>query len=202
MIALVDYGIGNLRSVENALRSVGAEVEITSDPNLMADAEKVVLPGVGAFGDGMAYLAQNGLVEPIKQIVRQGKPLLGICLGMQLLFENSEEHSSTQGLGLLPGHVRAFPPGELKIPQIGWNRILPVRDSALLAGLPDPAYTYFNHGFYCDARDEDTAAVCDYGVRFSAVVQRASLMGVQFHPEKSQKIGLQILQNFVRMSHE
>ncbi len=202
MIALVDYGIGNLRSVANALQHVGAQIEVTSDPLVLAQAEKIVLPGVGAFGDGMAYLAEYGLVEPLRQLAGEGRPLLGICLGMQLLFEESEEHGSNAGLGLLPGRVLAFPPGDLKIPQIGWNEILPERDSPLLAGLPAPAYAYFNHGFYCNALPEDTVASCEYGVRFSAVVQRGSLMGMQFHPEKSQQVGLQLLQNFVRMNHE
>jgi len=198
VIALVDYGIGNLRSVANALRFAGAEVQVTSDPALLADAEKIVLPGVGAFGDGMAYLAQYGLVEPVRQQAEAGKPLLGICLGMQLLFEESEEHGAFQGLGLLPGRVRAFPPGELKVPQIGWNAVEPRQPSVLLEDLPQPAYAYFNHGFYCDALPADTIAACEYGVHFAAVVQRGNLMGVQFHPEKSQQVGLQLLRNFVR----
>ncbi|MBN1265292.1 MAG: imidazole glycerol phosphate synthase subunit HisH [Anaerolineales bacterium] len=199
MIALVDYGIGNLRSVANALRYVGAEVEVTSDPAVLSNAEKIVLPGVGAFGDGMAFLAEYGLVQPLKELVSNGKFLLGICLGMQLLFEKGEEHGATAGLGLLPGRVRAFPPGDLKIPQIGWNEILPNGESTLLSGLPQPAYAYFNHGYYCDALPEDTAASCEYGVRFCAVAERNNLMGVQFHPEKSQQAGLQLLQNFVRL---
>jgi len=198
VIALVDYGIGNLRSVANALRHVGADVLVTSEPEKLAESEKIVLPGVGAFGDGMAFLDQYGLVEPIKDLAAAGKPLLGICLGMQLLFEESEEHGSNNGLGLLPGRVRAFPRGSLKIPQIGWNKILPERTSSLLDSLPEPAYAYFNHGYYCEALPQDTAASCEYGVRFCAVVQRDNLMGVQFHPEKSQQVGLQLLRNFVR----
>lgn len=197
MIALLDYGIGNLRSVEKALAAVGARVHQTSDPQEMRAAEKVVLPGVGAFGDGMAGLEERGLVEPLRRAAARGKPLLGICLGMQLLFEGSEEHGEYEGLGLLPGWVRRFPAGELKIPQTGWNRILPVQETALLAGVGGGEYAYFNHSYYCDAQAEHTLAETEYGIRYASVVGRGSLYGAQFHPEKSQHVGLTILRNFV-----
>ncbi len=197
MIALVDYGIGNLYSVAKALAAVGAQVETTSSAERILAAEKVVLPGVGAFGDGMAGLQARGLVEVIKEIVARGTPLLGICVGMQLLFEESEEDGPIAGLALLPGRVRRFATPGLKIPQTGWNRLLLTRPSPLLDDLPAGAYAYFNHSYYCDAEPADTLAETEYGVRFSSAVGRGRLYGVQFHPEKSQRVGLAILRNFV-----
>jgi glutamine amidotransferase len=197
MIALVDYGIGNLHSVAKALAAVGAAVEITSDPQRILGAEKVVLPGVGAFGDGMAGLQARGLVEVIEALVARQTPLLGICVGMQVLFEESEEDGPTPGLGLLPGRVRRFATPGLKVPQTGWNRLLPLRTSPLLEDLPTGAYVYFNHSYFCEAATEDTLAETQYGLPFSSVVGRGRLYGVQFHPEKSQRVGLAILRNFV-----
>ena len=197
MTALVDYGIGNLYSVAKALAAVGAQVETTSSAERILAAEKVVLPGVGAFGDGMAGLQARGLVEVIKEIVARGTPLLGICVGMQLLFEESEEDGPIAGLALLPGRVRRFATPGLKIPQTGWNRLLLTRPSPLLDDLPAGAYAYFNHSYYCDAEPADTLAETEYGVRFSSAVGRGRLYGVQFHPEKSQRVGLAILRNFV-----
>jgi glutamine amidotransferase len=199
MIALIDYGIGNLRSVEKAFESLGAEVLITSDVHTILGAERVVLPGVGAFGDGMQGLQAIGLVEPLKDLVARRTPVLGICLGMQLLFEESEEHGRTSGLGLLPGKVRRFESSALKVPQTGWNLLIKERQSDLLQGLANDAYAYFNHSYYCDAASEDMLASADYGVRFAAVVGRDNLYGVQFHPEKSQQVGLKILQNFLEL---
>ena len=196
MIALVDYGIGNLRSVEKALRTVTEEVQLTSDPTVVLAADKVVLPGVGAFGDGMLGLKERGLVEPLREIVDAGKPLLAICVGMQLLFEWSNEMGVHEGLGLLPGRVRRFESKELKVPQTGWNQIHPTRSSPLLDGLESNAYAYFNHAYYCEATPEDTLAYTDYGGRYSSVIASGHLYGVQFHPEKSQRVGLAILRNF------
>lgn len=197
MIALVDYDLGNLRSVEKALETIGADVRLTSDPKVILAAEKVVLPGVGAFGDGMAGLRRYRLVEVIQEIVRRETPLLGICVGMQLLFEVGEEHGLHQGLGILPGHVLRFATSELKVPQTGWNQLLPTRQTVLLEGLLPNDYAYFNHGYYCDAAPGDTLAQTEYGVRYASVVGRGRLYGVQFHPEKSQRVGMTILRNFV-----
>ncbi|MFL5801880.1 MAG: imidazole glycerol phosphate synthase subunit HisH [Roseiflexaceae bacterium] len=197
MIALVDYDLGNLRSVEKALETIGADVQLTSDPEVILAAEKVVLPGVGAFGDGMVGLRRYGLIEVVQEVVGRGTPLLGICVGMQVLFEEGEEHGRHQGLGLLPGRVRHFETAELKVPQTGWNQILPARETMLLDGLLPGDYAYFNHGYYCDAAPDDTLAQTEYGVRYASVVGRGRLYGVQFHPEKSQRVGMTILRNFV-----
>ncbi len=197
MITLVDYGIGNLRSVEKAFNAVGVEVNITSAPEVVLAAEKIVLPGVGAFGDGMAGLEERGLVQPIKDLVGRGTSLLGICLGMQLLFEESEEHGRFAGLGFLPGKVRRFNIPNLIIPHTGWNRILVERSNPLLHGLPPDSYAYFNHSYYCEVQSEDVLAYTDYGLRYGSVVGRGSIYGAQFHPEKSQHVGLLILRNFV-----
>jgi glutamine amidotransferase len=198
VIALIDYGIGNLRSVEKALAAVGAEVQLTSAPEVIRAADRVVLPGVGAFGDGMAGLRQRGLEAVIETVLQEGKALLGICLGMQLLFEVSYELGEHRGLGLLPGEVRKFERGDLKVPQTGWNQVRTEKDSPLLSGLAPNSYAYFNHSYYCEpANREDILASSEYGVRYAAVVGRGRLYGVQFHPEKSQAVGLQILRNFV-----
>ena len=198
MIALVDYGIGNLRSVEKALETVGADVRLTSDPDVILAAEQIVLPGVGAFGDGMAGLLARGLEAPIRSVIRQGVPFLGICVGMQLLFEESEELGRHTGLGILPGRVIRFSDNGLKTPQTGWNQLEIAVTSPLLDGLKTGDYAYFNHSYYCGAEDQDQVlARTDYGVRYPVVVGKGSLYGVQFHPEKSQWVGLQILRNFV-----
>jgi glutamine amidotransferase len=198
VIALIDYGIGNLRSVQKALEAVGGEVCLTSQKDEILEAEKAVLPGVGAFGDGMQGLQQRGLLPAIESLVDRETPLLGICLGMQLLFETSLERGEHLGLGLLAGQVMAFESDRLKIPQTGWNQILPERESILLAGIPQGSYAYFNHGFYCQPADEEViVASTQYGIRYSSIVARGRLYGVQFHPEKSQSVGLQILKNFV-----
>lgn len=198
MIALIDYGIGNLRSVQKALEAVGADVHLTSQKDEILGAEKAVLPGVGAFGDGMRGLRKRGLLPVIESLVNRGTPLLGICLGMQLLFETSFERGEHQGLGFLPGGVLAFESDRLKIPQTGWNQIDPERDSILLAGIPQGSYAYFNHGFYCQPADKEIIVTStEYAVRYASMVARGRLYGVQFHPEKSQSVGLQILKNFV-----
>jgi glutamine amidotransferase len=206
MIALIDYGAGNVRSVRKALETVGADVQLTRDPEAMRAATKIVLPGVGAFGDCMAGLRRTGLADALCQAVEHGKLLLGICVGMQVLFEEGEEMGHHAGLGLFPGRVVRFSfsasaAGKepiLKIPHTGWNQIKPIRACSLLNGL-SRAWTYFNHAYYCQARPEHTLAVTDYGDPFPAVVGRDSVYGIQFHPEKSQEVGLRILRNFVEM---
>lgn len=197
-IGLIDHGVGNLRSVEKALTAVGGEVNLTADPDQIRRAEKLVLPGVGAFADAMTGLEERGLREPVLEAIREGKPLLGICVGMQMLFDASEEHGQHPGLGVLPGQVVRFPEQELTVPQTGWNQIRRVRDSCLLAGVPEASYVYFNHTYYCAPENQgDLLAVTEYGLTYASIIQRGNLYGVQFHPEKSQRIGLSILQNFI-----
>jgi glutamine amidotransferase len=206
MIALIDYGAGNVRSVHKALETVGASVRMTRDPEGIRAATKIVLPGVGAFGDCMAGLRRAGLVDALCQAVEHGKLLLGICVGMQVLFEEGEEMGRHAGLGFFPGRVLRFSfstsaagkEPTLKIPHTGWNQIEPVRACPLLNGL-SRAWTYFNHAYFCQAQPEHTLAVTDYGDPFPAVVGRDSVYGIQFHPEKSQEVGLHILRNFVEM---
>ncbi len=201
MILIVDYGVGNLRSVQKALEHVGAPATISADAATMEATARdpssaIVLPGVGAFGDGMRELQRRGLVDPLLRLARSGKPLLGICLGMQLLFERSEEMGEHKGLGLLPGQVLRFPPGPLKVPHVGWNQLHP-RQHPLLAGIADGAHTYFVHSYYAaPAEPGDVLATTDYGLEFAAVVGRDQVWGAQFHPEKSQEVGLQLLANF------
>ena len=198
MIALIDHGVGNLRSVEKALAAVGASVALTADAARLLAADKVVLPGVGAFADAMDGLRSRGLTAVVNDIAGRGTPFLGICVGMQMLFETSEEHGEHPGLGLLPGRVRRFEPGELKVPQTGWNQVRAQGNPALLAGLGPGTYAYFNHSYYCDPQDQaDVLGWTTYGRPYASVVGRGRLYGVQFHPEKSQQVGLQILRNFV-----
>jgi len=198
MIALIVYGAGNVRSVHKALQAVGADVTLTQSPETVLAADKVVLPGVGAFADCMSSLDRLDLIEAIKTVVGRGVPFLGICVGMQVLFEYGEELGGHEGLALLPGRVVPFDiaPG-LKVPHTGWNSIEAVGEVPLLSGLPAQPWTYFNHGFHCRAALEDTLATTDYGGPFASVVGRGRLLGVQFHPEKSQHVGLRVLSNFV-----
>lgn len=198
MLALVDYGAGNVRSVEKALRAVGADVLLTQEPADVLRADKVVLPGVGAFADCMTALCALGMVEVLKEVASRGVPFLGICVGMQVLFDVGEEMGICEGLGLLPGRVVRFAlPPEFKVPHTGWNQIAPRVATPLLAGLPEGAWAYFNHGYYCQAQPDDVLATAEYGDPFPCVVGQGSLYGVQFHPEKSQQVGLQLLRNFV-----
>jgi len=199
MIVIVDYGMGNLRSVQKALERVGATGIVTGDPAALETSRGIVLPGVGAFGDAMANLQARRLLEPVLRQVEQGKPLLGICLGMQLLFDESEEMGRHRGLGLLPGRVVRFPEGDLKVPHVGWNQ-LHTRRGKLLAGIADGAYAYFVHS-YCVMPTEptDVLATTEYGIEFASVVERERIFGAQFHPEKSQEVGLQLLKNFAQL---
>ncbi len=200
MLAVIDYGAGNLRSVLHALTHLGVDsMRVARHPHELRGADKLILPGVGAFGAGMQQLEKQGLIQPIKDAVYAGKPFLGICVGMQFLFERSEEMGEHKGLGLLKGVVRRFPdqPG-LKVPHIGWNQLQQCVDSSLLTEIEPESYAYFVHSYYCEPFDNTVvAATVDYGVTVAAVVQRDNLFGVQFHPEKSQRTGLQILRNFL-----
>lgn len=188
--------MGNLRSVEKALEKVGAEVRVSRDPDDLRRADRLVLPGVGAFGDAMANLEKRGLVEVIKEEVAAGKPLLGICLGLDLIFEESDEHGLHQGLGLLPGRVELLTT-DLKIPHIGWNRIRIEKESPLLKGIPDGSFFYFVHSYIVVPRREaDILSTTDYGCRFVSAVEHEKVSAFQFHPEKSSALGLTILRNF------
>ncbi|MBL7161014.1 MAG: imidazole glycerol phosphate synthase subunit HisH [Anaerolineales bacterium] len=203
MIAIINYGAGNLHSVHKAVEYVGGEAVVTSDAQTILSAEKVILPGVGAFQDGMEGLDARGLLPVVKQIAESGRPLLGICLGMQLFFDVSEEQGAHQGLGLLPGQVLAFTKPGMKIPQIGWNQLEITSNFPLLKNIPNEAYVYFNHSYYCQPKNQaHVIATTDYGSQFASVVLSKNIYGVQFHPEKSQKVGLQILKNFVELENE
>lgn len=196
-IALIDHGVGNIRSVEKALQAVGAKVQLTTDPAQLWAADKVVLPGVGAFGDCMRGVQSANLQTVIAELAHS-KPLLGICVGMQMLFESSDELGQFAGLGLLAGKVTRFTHTHLHVPHTGWNILLPQHSHPLLADLPSNSYAYFNHSYYCVPADaSDSLALTDYGHAYTSVVARGNVYGVQFHPEKSQQVGLQILRNFV-----
>ena len=204
MIAVIDYGMGNLRSVSKAVEHLGASVTVTSDPQAVAQAEKVILPGVGAFPAAMRELSARGLIDPVKTAITDGKPYLGICLGLQLLFEYGEEGSGANGLGVLKGRVKRFPDmPTLKIPHMGWNQVAS-RDSIascpLLKGVAEGSFFYFVHSYYADPYDRAVVALeSDYGMRFPAMIWRDRLFATQFHPEKSQTLGLRLLENFVRL---
>jgi len=198
-IILIDAGTGNLRSVQKALENVGAMVTRTDDPALVLSAQKVVLPGVGAFGDFMAGLRARNLEGAVKDVAAHGVPLLGICVGMQALFEVGEEMGQHAGLGLLRGRVLRFADNlSVKIPHTGWNQLEARQGAPLFNQIKAGAYVYFNHSYYCQPEDlSDITAEVDYGIRYACAVQRGNIFGAQFHPEKSQAVGLQILKNFV-----
>jgi imidazole glycerol-phosphate synthase subunit HisH len=198
MIAIVDYGIGNLGSAAKAFRHVGAEAVLSGDPAVLRRADTLVLPGDGAFGAAMDELRQRSLLPVLHEAVAQGRTLLGICVGMQLLFEESEEHGSHRGLGLLPGRVRRFR-GDLPVPHMGWNRLRRRQPHPLLDGIDEGAHVYFVHSYFCEAKDDVLVASSDYGVDFAAIVGQGNVLGVQFHPEKSQGVGLRMIDNFVRL---
>ena len=196
MIAVIDYGRGNLGSVENALGRLGMRAVVTQDPRVIEDARALVLPGDGAFHDAMSNLHSLGLLEPLKAALDEGRPFLGICLGYQLLFTESEEFGQGKGLDVIPGTVRRFP-GGLKVPHMGWNTVEHRGDLPIFDGIPSGAHFYFVHSYYPSATDPSlSAATCTYGVTFPAAVGRGTLFATQFHPEKSQRWGLKLLENF------
>lgn len=201
MIALVDYGMGNLRSVEKALQRVGGEVRIVKTAAELSRADRLVLPGVGAFGVCIQNLAQQQLLEPLKQWIQSGKPFLGICLGYQALFESSEEQDGVTGLDVFKGHVVRFPENELKVPQMGWNRIqIRKNNCPLLRNIPEGTFFYFVHSYF--PRPSDSGLICtetDYGSPFASMIWKENVFACQFHPEKSQAMGLQMLKNFVEL---
>ena len=199
MIAIIDYGMGNLRSVEKALESLGAEVTVTSDPNIVRMADGVILPGVGAFGDAMENLDRAGLIPVIKDVVAAGTPFLGICLGMQLIFTTSDEHGLHEGLNLIPGHVRLFQ-GDFKIPHIGWNDLILKQAHPLLDGVTDGDYVYWVHSLVVEPRNPGVVlASTDYHGDVPGIIGQGNVYGIQFHPEKSSRVGLQLLGNFVKI---
>jgi glutamine amidotransferase len=198
MIAIVDYGMGNLHSVSKAVERLGYEVQITGDAQQLLQANGVILPGVGAFGDAMEHLRETSLDEVVKNVAKQGIPLLGICLGMQLLFEQSEEHGIHQGLGLLKGRVVRFK-GEYKVPHMGWNRLMFKNQSPILQDV-EQGYVYFVHSYHALVeQSEDLLAVADYYQQVTSIVGRNQVYGMQFHPEKSGEIGLKLLDNFLKL---
>jgi len=198
-VVLIDAGTGNLRSVQKALETVGANVERTDDPRKVLSGKRVVLPGVGAFGDFMSGLRVRGLEDVVKDIASHGTPLLGICVGMQALFDVGEEMGEHKGLGLLAGKVARFAESlQVKIPHTGWNQVETKKETLLFNQIQDGAYVYFNHSYYCRPwNSSDILATTDYGINYACAVQRENIFGVQFHPEKSQAVGLQILKNFL-----
>ena len=204
MIGLIDYDAGNIRCVEKALRYLGQKVILTRDPQVLLKADKVILPGVGSFGHAMENLNRYGLVPVIRRITEQGTPFLGICLGLQLLFERSEESPGVDGLGILKGEILRFPSsGERKIPHMGWNTLSFPRPGRLFEGIREESCVYFVHSYYLRADQEEiVTAEAEYGVKIHASVEQGNVFACQFHPEKSSAAGLQILQNFARLKKE
>ena len=195
-VGIIDYGVGNLRSVEKAFAATGCDAVVSSDEKILRQAERLVLPGVGAFGACMKALTERGFDELVRERVAKGTPLLGVCVGMQMLFEESEEFGATPGLRLLSGRVRRFS-GDLVVPQVGWNQIRQRLAHTLFAGIADQTFFYFVHSYYCEP--DDPAIVIgetEYGATYASVVARGNVCGVQFHPEKSQAAGLKLLSNF------
>ncbi len=202
MIAIIDYGVGNLFSLEASFNKIGADTVVTSDPDLILNAERVILPGVGAFGDASEKLKNSGLSDVIKTYVKSGKPIMGICLGMQLLFEYSEEFGHHEGLSLLSGAIipmNGVVPDDYKIPQIGWNKLDFVRPSPLFKYIKDGDHVYFVHSYYAVDCDESVIANTEYGAKVTAAVAKDNVYGCQFHPEKSGEVGLNILRGFLEV---
>ena len=198
MIAIIDYGMGNLRSVTNAFRRLGADIAVTRDESVIRGAHALVLPGVGAFGKCVENLKNFGLFDLLKGQIAEGKPYLGICLGMQILLESSEETPGIAGLGVIKGRVVRFR-GAMKIPHMGWNSVEVVKPSEIFDSIPSGSYFYFVHSYFPEPEESVSATVTDYGVRFTSSLQKANIFACQFHPEKSQAIGLRLLGNFVRL---
>jgi len=203
VIGIVDYNMGNLASVINAFAKVGTDATLESDPSKLKQYDKLILPGVGAFGDAMEHLKENGMHEAVIAFANSGKPLLGICLGMQLLFESSEEFGSTQGLGLIPGKVVAFDEAQFdhpqKVPHMGWNELFQKKETALFKDLKDDFYLYFVHSYHAVCDDKYAIGKTHYGYEFVSAVQNNNIYGIQPHPEKSHENGLQIIENFVNL---
>jgi len=206
MIAIIDYGMGNLRSVQKGFERVGAEAVVTDDPRVVLESERVVLPGVGAFRDCMRNLEQAGFVEPILKVIAEGRPFLGICVGMQLLLTDSVEFGLYRGLNVIPGHVLRFPEGmrengeNLKVPHMGWNQLDFRRHPPAFADIGQGANVYFVHSYYAKPDDEAAvAATTSYGIQFCSAIWKDNVVATQFHPEKSQEVGLRILKNFAEM---
>lgn len=204
MIAIIDYDAGNIKSVEKALVALSAETMVTRDAEIILRADKVILPGVGSFGDAMEKLHRYGLVSVIRQVIDRGTPFLGICLGLQLLFESSEESPGVAGLGILEGKILRIPEqDDLKVPHIGWNSLRFPNKGRLFSGIPEEPYVYFVHSYYLEAKDAGiVTAVSEYGVQIHASVECGNVFACQFHPEKSSDTGLSILRNFVNLERE
>lgn len=200
MTAIIDYGAGNLHSVQNALMLLGEESVITGNPDEIAAAERVILPGVGSFGDAMARLRVSGLDKAVIDVANSGKPLLGICLGLQLMFESSEESPGVDGLGIFRGRVVKIPKiGDIKIPHMGWNNLTLTGESKILKGLGEEPYVYFVHSYYINAEEDVVSAYTEYGQRLDIAAERGNVFALQFHPEKSGGVGMQILKNFLAL---
>lgn len=200
-VGIIDYGVGNLRSVEKAFAATGCNAVVSSDEHVLRQAERLVLPGVGAFGACMKALTERGFDQLVRERVAEGTPLLGVCVGMQMLFEESDEFGRQPGLQLLPGRVRRFA-GDLVVPQVGWNQVRQQSTHPLFEGIVDGAFFYFVHSYFCEPADSDvTLGETDYGVAYPSVVAQGNLCGVQFHPEKSQAVGLRLLSNFAQSDH-
>ena len=204
MVAIIDYDAGNIKSVQKAIEYLGEEVIITREPEVILNASRVILPGVGAFGDAMEKLHKYNLVDVIKEVVKREIPFLGICLGLQLLFETSDETPGVQGLGILKGKIKRIPDnGELKIPHIGWNSLSFPNKGRLYEGISEESYVYFVHSYYLDAEDKGiVVATTEYGTTIHASVEQGNVFACQFHPEKSSSVGLKILDNFLKISKE
>lgn len=206
MVAIVDYGVGNLFSLKSSLAAIGAEVEVTADPAVLKKADRIILPGVGAFGDAAEKLRESGLASVLKTLAANGKPLLGICLGMQLLFEKSYEYGEHEGLGLIRGCVKpiagVLPSTDYKIPHIGWNPLIFKRENALFSKIQNGDCVYFVHSYYATDCDDSVIATAEYGAELTAAVASGNVYGCQFHPEKSGSVGLAILQAFVELEEK
>ena len=204
MVAIIDYDAGNIKSVQKAIEYLGEDVIITRDPEVILNASRVILPGVGAFGDAMEKLHKYNLVDVIKEVVKREIPFLGICLGLQLLFERSDEIPGVQGLGILKGEIKRIPDnGELKIPHIGWNSLSFPNKGRLYDGISEESYVYFVHSYYLDAEDKNiVVATTEYGTTIHASVEQGNVFACQFHPEKSSSVGLKIIDNFLKISKE
>ena len=204
MIVVVDYGMGNLRSVSKALEHAGTKVKVSDRPEDLKEAKGIVLPGVGAFRDAVRNLKERGLWEGIIEEVNRGKPFLGICLGLQLLFERSYEFGETEGFGFVKGEVVKFElPKEFKIPHMGWNQVYKKKESSLLTGIKEGEFFYFVHSYFVKPEEKSSVlTTTDYGIEFTSAVERENVFGVQFHPEKSQRAGLKLLENFIRVVNQ